>query len=738
MDNKKSIYLFLFVILTGGFAYRLCLATWNIFPPGADIGLHESVINSILSSKTTFFYNYYHMGGGVSVTNPGFHILASAIICLTGAPDYFVQGIIASLFSTLIILAIFMLVRQTWGLIAGFVTALLATFSASDIVMTNWAGYPNIIALSLIPILFYLFLKPVNLSSKKYLITTSILIGALFLTHLFSAIIFLTIILFTLFVGHAFSRQTVSIRQTISYLEAIFFGFILVSPYLLNVLPIYFGSEGAITGTVPIIKQAIIETRIVSTVILGLAIIPIAFFFIYSKMQTGNFLTSKSLLFSSAIIIPLAASQCYLFGFFLDYERFIYFLALPTIICLGLVLVKSAEIVSRVLSRSRIKSEPVRIKIIILSILIVVCLATPMFTLPHVGLQQANFFQVMNPTKYEAIEWIQDNTPEDSVFVANAEFGWWLSGFAKRSTLSAVDPQYLILQREFEPAFVASNILKADYLVDNGLLQIEQQGAYANDSTHEIYAIIENSIVKPLVFSLNDTRTSLLYRYGNSPLELKLGDFTQANTEVVNDGNSTSFIISRENEVFRVTEEITIFRGIRFAEVTFVFQSSEHCNFDWLLVPFRSRGEILQYANSIGIVDKTSQLINQIVLKENQLGTDVLLQEQNDYYELVCNLKGNTNAKFSFYVGLYPFIFNSENDQNQYYKDLIEKNKETYLDVISDGPLNGFNYRTAINQWNISYIAICGSESNPRFTNDPIYEIAFRNNEITIYKIVNS
>ena len=55
--------------------------------------------------------------------------------------------------------------------------------------------------------------------------------------------------------------------------------------------------------------------------------------------------------------------------------------------------------------------------------------------------------------------------PEDSVIVSDASMGWWTSGFAQRPTLSAVDPQYLILQREFEPASVASNLLKADYSV---------------------------------------------------------------------------------------------------------------------------------------------------------------------------------------------------------------------------------------------------------------------------------
>ena len=86
MGDKKSRNLLLLAILLVAFLYRFALTTMNIFPPGADIGLHESVIKSIMAPKPTFFYNYYHMGGGLSVTNPGYHIFSAFMITMTGAP----------------------------------------------------------------------------------------------------------------------------------------------------------------------------------------------------------------------------------------------------------------------------------------------------------------------------------------------------------------------------------------------------------------------------------------------------------------------------------------------------------------------------------------------------------------------------------------------------------------------------------------------------------------------------
>lgn len=740
MVDKRNTTLWLLVILAVGFIYRFALTTFNVFPPGADIGLHQSVIDSIMSPKTTFLYNYYHMGGGLSATNPGYHIFSAFIISMTGATDYLVQASVSSLFSALIIMAAFMVVRLVWGQKAAFVVAILVTFSASDIIMLSWAGYPNIVALALIPLMFYLFLQPAKITQKNYLVVTSIIASALFLTHLFSAIVFLAITLFALLISSVFSKSTgLTKRNALYWLIPIFFGFIITSPYLLSVIPIYFGTEGAITGGVGVMKQAVVETRVISTVTMSLAVVPIVMFLVFSKRQNSKVFTLPSVLFASAILVPLAAAQCYLFGFFLDYERFLYFLALPVIVCIGLIVVKASEILPIGLAKIRVKVSPVKAKPVLLSVLVIACLLTPLFVLPYnpvatYGFDQANYFQVMNPTKYQAIQWIKDNTPADSVIVSDAELGWWISGFAQRPTLSSVDPQYLILKREFQLALIAANFLEADYSADNGILQIQQPGAYANGSTHDIYAVLNSSIIKPLVFALNDTQISLLYRDAGAPKETKLGAFTDSSTQVANDSTSTSFIIARENELFRVTEEITIFQGLRFAKVTFVFQSLGEVNFDWLHIPFKSRGELIEYANSIGVVDNTLHMVNQIVLPENKLGGDVNLQQNPDNYELICKLNGNSTAVMSFFVGLCPFDADSFS-QTESYNSLIEVNANTYLNVVSDQPVTCFDYKTALREWNISYIVVRDASAIARFAEDSTFKVVFQNNEVTIFEV---
>jgi hypothetical protein len=227
----------------------------------------------------------------------------------------------------------------------------------------------------------------------------------------------------------------------------------------------------------------------------------------------------------------------------------------------------------------------------------------------------------------------------------------------------------------------------------------------------------------------------MLYRDGGNPKEMTLGAFTDSSTQVANDGNSTTFIISRENHNLRVTEEITIFRGIRFAQVTFVFQNEGSVQYDWLRIPFRARGELIQYANSIGIVDNSAHWVNQIVLPENQLGKDVNLEETADSYELVFNLDGQADTKLSFYVGLCPYISDLETPSVDYYNSLIENNSKSYNNVVYDMPINCFDYQAAIRQWNISYVALRDPGAISRLMYDPAFEVAFSNSQVTVFKV---
>src|SRR3990170_2723503 len=116
MFKLSKSHLLLFLIVVFSFLYRVFLMLWASYPPGADIGLHNSIIHSITQSgNTNFLWNYYHMGAGVSLTFPGYQIFVSYIILMTGLPDTLAHALIASLFSSLIVVVAFLITRKVWA-----------------------------------------------------------------------------------------------------------------------------------------------------------------------------------------------------------------------------------------------------------------------------------------------------------------------------------------------------------------------------------------------------------------------------------------------------------------------------------------------------------------------------------------------------------------------------------------------------------------------------------------------
>src|SRR5512137_2166298 len=111
---KKAILLL--AVFAFAFIYRLTLLLWNGFPPGADIGLHNSVIYSIINhGNVDFLYNFYHIGGGISLTFPGYHIFTAAIMMLSGLPEYVAQAAVVALFSSLLVIGAFLITKRVWS-----------------------------------------------------------------------------------------------------------------------------------------------------------------------------------------------------------------------------------------------------------------------------------------------------------------------------------------------------------------------------------------------------------------------------------------------------------------------------------------------------------------------------------------------------------------------------------------------------------------------------------------------
>jgi len=755
--RKHVLPLLIFVF---AFIYRVILMLWQTFPPGADIGLHASVINSITQSgNTNFLTDYYQMGGGVSLTFPGYHIFTAGIILMTGMPDYLAQTLVVALFSSLIVLCAYLITRTVWSESAALIVAFLAAVSSYDVEMLLWGGYPNVITLLLIPVTFYLFLQRDRFSPTPFLLSTSILVGSIFLTHSLSAAIFVTITVGTVLCVMISPKTFGTSRKNVFYwLLPLLGGAILVSPFLAKAVPAYLSTNSSFSEVTEI-NQAILATRIVPLEIVLALFACLLPYFLLSKKYKGRFFSLPVFLLIVWLLVPLVGTQGFMFGLFVDYNRFLYFLVLPVIILFAVMIDHASGYFTQLIDKYRAltsqmqKTEKTVNKLrsristwlthkniystILLGFLIILLLGFPLFLTPWEGVTIQSFYQVMNNPGYQAIEWAKQNTPVGSVFVSDALYGWWLGGFAERPTLSAVSPQYLTVDQELPVANVAANLLDTDYIIDNGYIQVREDGGYIGRHNPEFLADVSWTPFPFSFFQFNDSEITLLSQNGGSVQSTDVTQIPVTGMQLVSaQTDNPSIIVNKGNSDFNYSEILTVSKGVTFANMTIAIQSNnQNVSLDWVNFILNAQGEFLQpTGNTLAMLDVGVKECGQLIFVENQPEISSFNSENPCVTELSYNLQGKSTADIQILVGIYPV---SETDiQNPAsLNQTITDNVQTAEKPTAALPMTTFDYQTAMQEYSVSYIANRDFELNPKFADDPAFNLVFINNEVAIFKV---
>jgi hypothetical protein len=777
--NRK--YLLLFFIFTFSFIYRMLLMLWNGFPSGADIGLHNSVIYSITGSgHTNFLYNAYQMGGGTSLTFPGYHIFTSSIILLTSLPEYIAHSVVVALFSALTVPCAFLLTKSIWKESAAFIVAFLVAISRFDIEMTLWGGYPNVITLMLIPLTFYLYLQKDRFSLTPFLASTSIIAGAIFLTHSLSSAIFISVAVLTVLLVFVSPKKFGATRKTgLYWLLPIFIGIILVSPFLLNAVPTYLQDNSSAPGVkgVSDINSAILSTRILSLQIVVPLFFTIAGIAVFSKKYHGRFLVLPTLLLSMLVFVPMFLTQGYLFGFIVDYNRFLYFVILPLLIFMALVFDNASTFFAQktdphksshsVVQKTKdvthrkiawLKTHLSQKSIyggFLLFFLLFSFIALPIFMTPYqnVGQTIQSFYQVMNNPGWETMQWIKTNTPSNSVFVSDALYGWWLSGFAQRPTLSAVSPEFLTSKRELALATNASNLLDTDYLIDNGLIQVREDGGYIARHNPEIVAKLNWTYFPYTFFNFAGNETAVFYKVnGNEPKSANLTELTVKDMQLENDNLQATVTVTRGNEYFNYTQKTTIYKNQRFVNLTTTINSTLNgVTFDELKIDVQSKGNqtVNNDNRTFGMFDEPVKVLGQLIFIKNQPSVTVvdttIVSDAGNVTQrrvhLVYTFEGKQSAKIQISASAYSVsddlkIYNNETTKNSFLSNqmTLNLNPNKTADYSADW-MQVFNYRLEMQSYNVSYIACRNLEMYPKFLMDPSFSLVFINSEVAIFKV---
>jgi hypothetical protein len=734
---------------------------WEGYPPGADIGLHESVVYSIIGhGNVDFLYNNYQMGGGLSLTFPGYHIFVSAVMMMTGMPDYLAHSTVVAFFSSMIVLCAYLIVRFLQGESAGLIAAFLVAISRFDIEMLLWGGYPNVITLMLIPLTFYLFLRREKFSLFPFLVTATILCGTIFLTHSLSAVMFGLIILGIAFLGTIFSKRLeIPKEYFVMWILPLVLGALIVSPFLINALPAILSNS---LGTD--IQQALLSTRVLSLDLVLPLFICVPFFFGFSKKYQKRFFTVPSALLAIWILVPLISTQSYLVGRYTDYNRFLYYTVLPVTILIAMGIDHGSGFFTRIVDtylsftkhttthmkqkvESRILPRLSRKNLFAIFSLVQLAIAffaVPIFLTPVQGVKVQSFYQVMNKGEYEAIQWARQNTPSDSIFVSDALYGWWFSGFAQRRTLSAVDPQYLSLEREFNNAEFARYLLDTDYVIDNNLTQVREDGGYIGRHNPMFLTKLNWTYFPYAFLNFNFEETNLRYRVGESLQVVSLDQLPMIEMYNKSDIRSSQIVLKKGNDFLNYTQIITLRQKQYFVNMSITIESEvDSVHLDWADFRVHSKGKILgsPSTTTVGLLDEGVKAFCQLIFdKERPYDVLQVNPENPCIIALEYDFQGRSNIEIQTLVGTYsvsdnPEIYLNPDIRGNVFTKMMSDNLEKPLENSTIYDVETFDYQSALKNEAVSYVAVRQTELIPKFENDPIFSLVFINDYVAIFAV---
>jgi 7-cyano-7-deazaguanine synthase in queuosine biosynthesis len=357
--------------------------------------------------------------------------------------------------------------------------------------MLGWGGYPNLLGLILLALTFYMIIKIIENPATKDKIILIILSILLPLTHHLTYTIYLGVTLLWLLLLILYKNKIALKEITkpiltsliISLTIFIIYRYTLAYPsqFLTYNEAAYYELRFNPLITIPWVFKS--PLPFISLIILIIMIILIILLSLGTyKLIKPQYLT----LIISWSLFPIIATQGYLLGIAIDYNRIFFFSIQP----IPLLLATALTMLDIPIHPSKAIKKIMKYKTIEGIVIIILTLTASINTFT-LGLQTINnvnsWVPIQDPygdhEKLAALNWIKTNTLPNETFVADEMIGKWIEGYSQRRVYRYADPRFFFLEGQLERYYIASAILKSTYDIRNGYFRIQDQNPYNQSFT---------------------------------------------------------------------------------------------------------------------------------------------------------------------------------------------------------------------------------------------------------------
>lgn len=693
-------------------------------------------------------------------TPPLYQILLAALISFTGATSVdqmiFLVKIVSAIINWLLVFSVYLIGVKFFNRKVGIIAATLLLFSFPLYELNLWGGYTSVLAISfLVLLLLYL---PSAVKNLGYVIVTAIMAYSVVLSHqlaVFMAVFILSPVILAILVKSRGKHLTGLIAVILGGGIAFFLYYIrAMLPYLGGVIEHLFFAQKTTLYQIPATTLNAFMINFGFIFIIAVCGIFVAYFNLRAQKKLLLFLV----LFLS-FIVPFVLAESHVFGLYLPFQWFIYYLVPPFAIFGAAFLTFTYDKVStfylknsRTWRKSRLQAVAIGLAILMVALLIA------RFGIVYGKIEEASVYYSTSDIKgYDAGMWLRNNFPSDVNAVATEIPGFWFQVFSGKPVIAATDP---IIERNN----AAESILDLSFELENPQTLIT--GFAAKGDISDETSVPINNVWNTVAYT-SAAGDFINYTQNGVNRGMALSNFTRETTfdqnappklvvHYVNDALSIIKTVSfqndsylatitwtfsaSENEVSNVVLYTTVYLDLGFS-FTQAFvpgslnwqnpwekPSNSHEN-DWVTTDFSSS---TLNDNYIGLYDEKNAVT--FALKFEQMpdwgNVGALANHQIDairfnYTLGMINL--NHNASFTYQTLAVSDSVNPKIEVSGI-KSLLETKATNTIDVKSR------NYEDYIRQNNVKFIVYDKNQLDTKMVNSNVLELVYANDRYVIFK----
>lgn len=698
-------------------------------------------------------------------TPPLYELLLTMLISFSGATgigqQIFLVKALAVIIDWLLFLSVYLIGRKFFNKKIGAVAAVLLLMCFPIFEANAWGGYTTVLGITFI-LLVFLYLT-LAIEQFGYLVVTFFAAFALVLSHQLAAflgvIMLLPILLYMLIKSKGAYLKVVVALMLGGGIAFFLYYFQAMVPYLGLVIEYVFFAEKSYATQIP---AASFNSFLVN--------FGFIFFFALSGFFISYYLLKrqKKLIFYAILMlsffVPLFFAESYIFGLYMPFQWFIYYLTPPMAIfaAVSVVFIEEKFIVYYAKNKKSFRKNWLTIAAVSLIVLMCLMLVGRSNVVYGKIMQASVFYSTTDIKAYDAGVWLEQNYPGDATVVDTQIPGFWFSIFSGKTVIaqtsagegtndiaesvlslsySIQDPQTLVKAYEAN-----GDVDEENYVSINQIWYQVSDSSTAGDfisftqnGTNYKFALSDLSM--EISFDEQSYPAKVEFLYSNDYVELTETMFVQNDSYPI---NVSWAVTPLNNDISNVTLYLTTYFDPQF-------------DFDEAQIP-----QLMNWVNPWNVSSKTTEGTEWAVvsftssdLKDNYIG----LYDDKNQIAFAFNFTdlpdwGNIGALASRQIDAvrFQYQFNQINVNQtvtrQYQVLTLSKNSFPTLQPNELESLFNFkpgqftvstsDFKDYIAENNIEFIVYDKNQLNSNMVSCPFLELIYSNDRYDIFKILSN